>query len=119
MFHQRVFTFNVLFVNIDCYMGVVNGRTVSSIHKYRPMYCVTNLLCFVSTTLWTTLDTNTQRAQRTTMHSVTSDEVVKLSNRGASRTLYEVLGLGLGLGPQVLDNWPPHNNFTFYNYSMK
>jgi len=38
--------------------------------------------------------------------------------RGASRTLYEVLGLGLGrqvlglgLGPQVLDNWLPHNNF--------
>jgi len=46
----------------------------------------------------------------------------------ASRTLYEVLGLGrqvlglglgLGLGPQVLDNWLPHNNFTFCNYSMK
>jgi len=46
--------------------------------------------------------------------------------RGASRTLYKVLGLrlgrqvlGLGLGPQALDNWLPHNNFTFCYYSMK
>jgi len=54
---------------------------------------------------------------------------------GGSRTLYKVLGLGrqvlglglghqvlgfgLGLGSQVLDNWLPHNNFTFCNYSMK
>jgi len=40
----------------------------------------------------------------------------------SSRTLYGVLGLGrqvLGLGPQVLDNWLPHNNFTFCNYSIK
>jgi len=27
--------------------------------------------------------------------------------------------LGLGPGPQVLDNWLPHNNFTFCNYSIK
>jgi len=39
--------------------------------------------------------------------------------RGA--TLYDVhiYGLGLGLGPQVLDNWLPHKNFTFCNYLMK
>jgi len=51
-----------------------------------------------------------------------SDEVLeamalasrRLAPRGASRTL-EVLGLGLGLGPQVLDNWLPHNNYTFCN----
>jgi len=54
-----------------------------------------------------------------------SDEVLEAMAL-ASRTLYEVLGLGfgrqvlgLGLGPQVLDNWLPHNNFTFCNYSMK
>jgi len=55
--------------------------------------------------------------------------------RGASRTLYEVLGrqvlgrqvlgrqvlgiIGLGLGPQVLYNWLPLINLTFCYYSMK
>jgi len=51
--------------------------------------------------------------------TIGSDEVLEAM---ALRTLYEVLGLGcqvLGLGPQALDNWQPHNNFTFCNYSMK
>jgi len=38
---------------------------------------------------------------------------------GLGRQVLASLGLGLGLGPQVLDNWLPHNNFTFCNYSMK
>jgi len=55
---------------------------------------------------------------------ICSDEVLEAMAL-ASRTLYEVLGLGrqvlngLGLGLQVLDNWLPHKNFTFCNYSMK
>jgi len=59
-----------------------------------------------------------------------SDEVLEamaMASRrldSPSRALYEVLGhgrqvLGLGRGPQVLDNWLPHNNFTFCNYSIK
>jgi len=47
---------------------------------------------------------------------VYSDEVLEAMAL-ASRTLYEVLGLDLG--PQAHDNWLPHNNFTFSNYSMK
>jgi len=47
---------------------------------------------------------------------ILSDEVLGAMAL-ASRTLCEVLGLGLG--PKVLDNRLPHNNFTFCNYSMK